>query len=237
MLRKLAWGAGLGTAVLGVVLVAGQAQAATIWTGDPGQGAGAFGNDNCVAPGSITAVTDPVHGKVFRFHKPAGDRRCEGHGIKVGGTKYAFQNNSTYYFGWSMKLSSNTDNNANFQWKSYGHHIQNFPLVLKMIGGRLTLLNRQPGNHEFKPWAKPLAANTWVHLVLGIHTSDALQGGWAEVYVDGVQQTFSNGAKRWPCRTWDSSNDPKWGVYGAQGTSVDNFVDVLKVGTAYADVA
>jgi hypothetical protein len=136
-----------------------------------------------------------------------------------------------------MKLSSATDNNANFQWKSYGQHIQNFPLVLKMIGGRLTLLNRQPGNHEFKPWSRPLAVNTWLHLVLGIHTSDALTGGWVEVYADGVQQTFSNGAKRWPCRSWDSYNDPKWGVYGAQGTTVDNFVSGLRVGTTYADVA
>jgi hypothetical protein len=164
--------------------------------------------------------------------------KCEAHGIKVDGRKYAFQNNnSTYYLGWSMKLSSTVDNNANFQRKSYGHHIQNYPLVLKMIGGRLTLLNRQPDNHDFLPWSRPFAANTWVHVVLGIHTSDALRGGWVEVYVNGVQQTFSNGAKRWPCRTWDSYNDPKWGVYGAQDNTVDNFVQGLKVGTAYTDVA
>jgi hypothetical protein len=228
---------GLAAAVLGVVFVAGQAHASIIWTGDTGKGTGVFGNGNCPAPGSISVVTDPSRGQVWRFHKPAGDRRCEAHGIKVGGRKYTFQNNSTYYLGWSMQLSSTVNNNANFQWKSYGHHIQNYPLVLKMIGGRLTLLNRQPGNHNFLPWSRPLAANTWMHVVLGIHTSDALQGGWVEVYIDGAQQTLSNGAKRWPCRTWDSYNDPKWGVYGAQANTVDNLVQGLKVGTTYADVA
>jgi hypothetical protein len=56
------------------------------------------------------------------------------------------------------------------------------------------------------------------------------------VYVGGVQQTFSNGQKRWACRTMDDINDPKWGVYGANGTAVTNYVDGLKVGTTYADV-
>jgi hypothetical protein len=237
MLRKLVLGLGLAAAVLGVVFVAGQAHASIIWTGDPGKGTGVFGINNCPAPGGIGVVSDPSRGTVWRFHKPAGDRRCEAHGIKVGGQKYTFQNNSTYYLGWSMKLSSTVNNNANFQWKSYGHHIQNYPLVLKMIGGRLTLLNRQPGNHNYLPWSRPLAVNTWMHVVLGIHTSGAIQGGWVEVYIDGVQQTFSNGAKRWPCRTWDSYNDPKWGVYGAEANTVDNLVQGLKLGTAYAEVA
>jgi len=236
MIRKLGWLAAIGAGALGLVLVAGEAHASVIWDGAAGKGAGVFGNSNCDSPGTITAVADASRGTVWRFNKPKGDKRCEAHGIKVGGKKYTFQNNSTYYLGWSMKLSSTVDNNANFQWKSYGHHIQNYPLVLKMRGGRLTLLNRQPGGKDYYPWSMPLSANTWTGIVLGIHTSDALTGGWVELYVGGVQQTFSNGQKRWACRTMDDTNDPKWGVYGATGAAVTNYVDGLKVGTTYADV-
>ena len=236
MLRKVAW-AGIAAAALGLVLMAGPAQAVVIWSGDAAAVGYPFGNSNCGRPGSIKVVSVPVHGKVWQYTKPKGDMRCESHGISIRGKRYKFSNNSTYYLGWWMNLSNTADNNANFQWKSYGHHIQNFPLALKMSKGKLTLLNRQPKGHTFFPWAVPFAANTWHHIVLGIHTSDQLLGGWAELYYDGVQQTFSNGSKRWACRTWDSSNEPKWGVYGAQRTAVINLVDDLKVGSTYADVA
>jgi len=236
MLGKLA-GAGVAAAALGFVLLAGPAQAAVIWTGDAAAGGFPFGNSNCSRPGSIKVVSNPVRGKVWQFNKPKGDLRCESHGISVRGKRYKFANNNTYYLGWWMNLSNTADNNANFQWKSYGHHIQNFPLVVKMIRGRVTLMNRQPRGQTFYPWAVPFAANTWHHIVLGIHTSDQLKGGWVELYYDGVQQTFTDGTKRWACRTWDSSNEPKWGVYGAQGFAVTNLVSGLKVGSTYADVA
>jgi hypothetical protein len=237
MLRRLGLAAAIGAGVLGIVLVANQANASVLWDGDAGKTKNAvFGIDNCETPGTIGTATDGTHGKVWQFHKSAGSNRCEAHGIKVGKSMYKFQNNATYYIGWSSKLSSTGDNNATFQWKSYGHHIQNFPLVLKMRGGKLTLLNRQPGKKEYYPWSKAVGANTWNKIVLGIHTSDATTGGWVEVYFNGVQQTFSNGQKRWPCRTWDSKNDPKWGVYGASDRTVDNLVDELKIGNTYADV-
>jgi hypothetical protein len=235
VLRKLGRVAAIG-GVLGLTLVATQAYASVLWDGDAGKGTGVFGNSNCGSPGSITAVTDPARGTVWRFNKPAGDKRCEAHGIKVGDNKYNFQNNSTYYIAWSMKLSSTVDNNANFQWKSYGHHIQNYPIVLKVRGGKLTLLNRQPGGRDYYPWSAAVSANAWNDIVLGIHTSSALTGGWVELYVNGVQQTFSNGQQRWPCRTWDGINDPKWGVYGATQTAVANYVDGLKIGATYADI-
>jgi hypothetical protein len=210
-----------------------------IWTGDAGRGSvgGTFGIDNCDSPGTIATTTDPTRGSVWRFTKPAGDNRCEAHGIKVGGAMYHFTDNATYYLEWSTRLSSTVDNNAIFQWKSYGNHIQNYPVVLKVLNGKLTVLNRQPGDQNYYPWSAPVRVGTWTHVVLGIHTSDALTGGWIELYVNGAQQKFSNGTTRWPCRTWDSSNDPKWGVYGAQDTTVVNDVDDLRVGTAYSDVA
>src|SRR6266511_298859 len=231
------WAVMLGALAAGAVLFPGPARASVIWDGDAARASASatFGIDNCDAPGSITAVTDPARGRVWRFDKPAGSNRCEAHGFKVGGGMYRFGNGGTYYLGWSSKLSNLTDNNATFQWKSYGNHIQNYPVVLKMLRGKLTLLQRQP-DQTYYPWSRAIAVNSWNHIVLGIHTSDALTGGWVELYLNGEQQTFSSGAKRWPCRTWDSSNDPKWGVYGAEASSVTNFVDDLKVGTSLAAV-
>ncbi|SMD24907.1 heparin lyase I family protein [Kibdelosporangium aridum] len=225
------------TAVLALSLLANPAHAATIWSGDPSGGLRVFGNMNCDSPGSVTAVDDPAHGRVWRYNKPSGSNRCENHGIAVGGKRYEFRNGSTYYLGWRSKLSSAVNNNATFQWKSYGNHIQNFPVVLKVISGRISILQRQPGGVERITWSRPITANTWHTYVLGLHLSSATTGGWVEFWFDGQKQTFTNNSQRWACRTWDSINEPKWGIYGASGTSVANYVDALKVGTAYSDVA
>jgi hypothetical protein len=196
----------------------------------------AFGILNCDRPGSISVVTDDARGKVWRFHKPADSNRCEAHGFKVNGSMFQTRNNATYYFGWSSRLSTVVRTNAVFQWKSYGDHAQNFPLVLSTDDGSLTLFNRQPDRQDYTPWRMPITAERWYDIVLGIHTSAAPRGGWVELYIDGVQQTFSNGATRWPCRTWDSHNDPKWGVYGAAGTDIDNDIDNLRIATRPQDV-
>jgi len=238
VLRRRVWTAALGAGMLGILGVAAHANAAVFFNGDATRSKSAvFGIDNCKAPGSISTVDVPGRGPVWKFTKPAGDNRCEAHGIKVDGQMFKFSNNSTYYISWESSLSSTVNDNAVFQWKSYGNHIQNFPLVLKMQNGKLTLLNRQPGGKTFLPFATPVKENTFNRIILGIHTSDALQGGWAELFLNGKQETFINGKTRWPCRTWDDHNDPKWGVYGAQGSSVTNMVDGLKIGTSLADVS
>jgi hypothetical protein len=225
-------------ALVVLVAVASSAQAAQIWDGDASRGRDVFGNigGECASPGSVTAVDDATQGRVWRFNKPSGLNRCEARGIKVNGARYSFSNNSTYYLGWRSKLSSTTNNNATFQWKSYQNHTQNFPIVLKMIGGKLTMLQRQPGGREYHPWSRTIRANEWHHIVLGIHTSSATTGGWVELYFDGEPQSFANGQRRWPCRSWDSYNDPKWGIYGARGTSLVTYVDGLRIGTSYGDV-
>src|SRR5436190_20520909 len=125
--------------VAALALVAGSAEASLIWDGDASKGTGVFGNLNCDSPGTVTAVSDATQGLVWRYDKPAADPRCESHGISVGGSKYVFSDGGTYYFGWRNRLSNLADNNANFQWKSYGTFIQNYPILLKMIGGRETL--------------------------------------------------------------------------------------------------
>ncbi|MGP3981401.1 carbohydrate-binding protein [Streptomyces sp. KR80] len=222
-----------------VLFVPGTAKASVVWDGDASKGTGVFAliGSNCASPGSVTVVSDDSRGKIFRFRKPAGLERCESRGIANNGQKYHFVNGRTYYLGWSFRLSNPVNNHAVFQWKSYGNHIQNWPVVLKMVDGKLTMLQRQPNNVVHTPWSKTITATNWNHIVLGLHLSDQTTGGWVELWLNGAKQTFTNGSQRWAARTWDDINDPKWGVYGADASSVDNHLDDLKVGTTYADVA
>jgi hypothetical protein len=232
----------LGSAVVaGATVLAQAAGASVIWDGDASRGTGVFKSlssaGNC-GTGSVTAVSDPVHGRIWRYHKPAGSNRCENHGIAVNGSGYAFRNNTLYYIGWRNRLSTAANNNANFQWKSYGNHIQNWPVVLKMVNGRLTMLQRQPGNQVSTIWSRPVSANTWNTYVLALRLSDQTRGGYIEFWFNGVKQTFSNGSQRYACRLFDGGHVcPKWGIYGGSGTAMTNFVDALRVGTTYADVA
>jgi hypothetical protein len=218
------------------VLLAAPAQASVIWDGDASKGTGIFSNLNCESPGGVAAVDDSTHGRVWRYNKPSGLNRCESKGIKVNGSTYTFRNGQTYYLGWYSKLSSTVNNNAVFQWKSYGNHTQNYPFVLKVISNRITMIQRQPGTSEVRIWSQPITANTWNQFVIGVYMSAQTRGGWIELWFNGQQQTFSSGVQRYACRTFDSENHPKWGVYGAKGTTVTNLVDGLRVGTSYADV-
>jgi hypothetical protein len=239
--------AGVLASVLGTVALAvcpSQAGASVtphslIWEGNPAQGTSVFGLLNCAAPGTITVAHDATKGAVWDFTKPAGDKRCEVHGIALNGTKYNFQNNSTYYFGWWSKLSSTVDDYANFQWKSYGTGMtQNYPFVISMHSGRTSIWQFQPGVAGKEVWASPsVTANTWMHYVVGVHTSSDLTGGWIQLWFNGSAQKFVNGSSQYACRTWDVSDDPKWGVYGATATNFSNEVAAPKMGTSYADVA
>lgn len=225
--------------VILLVVMVRPAEASVIWDGDASKGTGVFGiiGSNCASPGSVTAVDDASQGRVWRYDKPASSGRCETRGVKVGGSLYQFEGDRTYYLGWRTKLSNTVNNNATFQWKSFGNHIQNWPVVLKLIDGRLTMIQRQPDGVVHTVWSTPFAANTWYRVVLAIHVSDETLGGFVELWFNGVKQTFSDGTQRWECRTLDDENHPKWGVYGATGSDVRHYVDALKIGTSYSDVA
>ena len=236
-LRRLASATGAFLAIS-----AGPVHATLIWEAHVSQGTSVFkgigGDGNC-GTGSITGFSDSQRGTVWRYHKPSSSGRCENHGIAVNGSGYYFQNGRTYYLGWFSRLSTSANNNANFQWKSYEAHIQNYPIVIKMISGRVHLLQRQPGESLTTIWSTPLSANVWNHFVLGISLSQETRGGAIEFWYNGIRQTFVNGTQRYMCRTYDSGNHncPKWGIYGGTGTDMSNYVDDLRVGTAYADVA
>ncbi|MDQ1006024.1 hypothetical protein QFZ82_000509 [Streptomyces sp. V4I23] len=224
-------------------VVASPASAAVIWDGDASQGTGVFPTVECPSPGHLaTAAQTDGHGTVFRYTKGTTEWRCESRGIKVGGARYTFQNNSTYYLGWESKLDKVSLPGGGdfvvFQWKSYPSADQNYPLLMTISDGRIRLTYVAPGGVWTGIWSAPVAAFNWNRFVLGIHTSTSTTGGWVELWFDGVKQKFSNGSQRYVGRTWDSANEPKWGVYDRDNTTdeIINRIDSLKVGTAYSDV-
>src|SRR5260370_24780851 len=115
------------------VLLAGIAHAGVIWDGSASKGSSVFGNLNCDSPGTVIAVNDSTFGRVWRFDKPAGDRRCEAHGAAGGHAAIG----GTYYIGWRSRLTTTADANPNFPWKALRRPpLQNFPPVLNNPRGQ-----------------------------------------------------------------------------------------------------
>ncbi|MFD5625236.1 MULTISPECIES: heparin lyase I family protein [unclassified Streptomyces] len=215
------------------------AHAATIWDGDAGQGIGVFGSVECDSPGSLVTAANPDgHGTIFRYTKPSGLIRCENRGVKVDGTRYAFAPDTTYWLGWESQLSSVSGDFVVWQWKSYPNAQQNYPLIMTVKDGSVRLFQVGTDAAWNLIWSAPVAAGEWHRYALGIHTSASASSGWVELYADGARQTFTDGATRHPARTWDSANEPKWGVYDRDTpqNAVVNRIDRLRVGTSYADV-
>ncbi|MFG3103673.1 heparin lyase I family protein [Streptomyces sp. NPDC048182] len=227
----------LGSALALSLLAASPAHASVIWDGDASGGTAVFSSLLCDAPGSVTAQDNhDGRGPVFKFNKPLGLKRCEAHGITVGGARYTFHENATYWIGWDT--STNTpDAGTIFQWKSYGtndQNQQNYPVLMKVEGGELKLFHILPGEEWTLKWSTPVATSTYKRVVLGIHTSSDASAGRVEAYYNGRKVADFTG------RTWDDlGNDTRFGSYGEEVTDarVINWIDGLKVGTAYGDVA
>ncbi|NGN70148.1 hypothetical protein G5C51_40465 [Streptomyces sp. A7024] len=224
------------------LLTTTQAHAALLWTGDPAKGLAVFGNVECPSPGSLVTADQPDGATAYRYEKAVGSERCETRGIRVDGSQHKFAAGQTYWLGWESKVSTTTGLDGDFsvfQWKSYPNGAQNYPLIMTVAQGKLVLHYSPPNGSGWTTiWSKPVAANDWHRFALGIHTSDSASGGWAELYVDGAKQTFSNGSTRFTGRTWDGYNDPKWGAYdrGNTTTEIVNRVRELRIGTSYGDV-
>jgi hypothetical protein len=87
-------------------------------------------------------------------------------------------------------------------------------------------------------WSIPFTPQTWYAVVLSIKVSSDVKQGYVEWWYDGEPQQLANGSTRFVCRTWDGTySDPKWGVYGASGSVVTNYVTSLRIGIDYASVA
>jgi hypothetical protein len=247
MSNRVHRGLTLAAAAALTVAFSATSEATLLWDGDASKGTGVFKliGSNCSSPGSVSAVSDTTHGTVWRYNKPSGLDRCESHGARNGGTNMTFSNGSQYYLGWRYRLSSTVDNNAQFQWKVFpapGPDGLNWPLALKVVNNRAVMLNRKgirsDGSYEvYEIWSHSISANTWYNMVLNLRLSGTRDGGFIEIWLNGVQQTLLGGTTRWACQLHDEEHVcPKWGVYGASGSSVSNYVDALKIGTTFADV-
>jgi hypothetical protein len=79
-----------------------------------------------------------------------------------------------------------------------------------------------------------------VHVMLSTKKTE----GWVELWHDEVQQTFTNGQKRYTCSTVDAKAGSfvllKWGVYRSGSVNgkgpASAFMSRARIGTTYADV-
>ncbi len=231
------------TSALLSVFIAAAAQASVIWT--CGSTTSTFksvefqDNDNnyhSTNGSTVTRVTDATFGGVWKFHKDDLDRRSEA----KGAAGVIINGGSTYYIGWRFKLSSLTNNNSIFQWKSYGSPmVQNYPIVIKMINGQLNLEHYSQGQVRRTLWAANVSANRWYSLVLKVTVSDSATGGNIQFWFgdDTTPETLKTGGTSFTCKTFDGSSiEPKWGYYGETNTNEDVYIGQLKIGTTYNDV-
>ncbi len=173
-------------------------------------------SDGQCGQGRVTVVSPGV----FDFYKPASANRCEAKGA-AGITP---TRGRTYTIQWSFRLSNTVNNNAVFQWKSYGRPmLQNYPLVLKMIDRQLCFMYKGPSASGVIWNRTSIAANTTHTVRLQILVSDSASAGRVSYWLDGSAK-FTNRA----ARTFDGTSvEPKWGVYGASGTTVTDRVSSL----------
>jgi hypothetical protein len=159
-------------------------------------------------------------GGTFNFNKPSSANRCEAKGAKgIDPTK-----GHTYTINWKFKLNNTVNNNAVFQWKSYGSPMtQNFPVVLKVINRELCLQYTPSGGSSRILSRTGISAGTTYTVKMVITVADSESSGRVSFWLNGSQKV--NAAH---CRTFDGNEvEPKWGIYGATGTQVTDTVSSL----------
>jgi hypothetical protein len=115
---------------------------------------------------------------------------------------------------------------------------QNHPFMMKFApDGKLHFTYYKPGDISQDLWSLVVPANQWNSVVVGIHVDDAEFGGWLQFWWNGVPQNLAGGGKQFPCRTFDSRGVmPKWGVYGANKTTMSLYIHALEMGTTFEAV-
>ncbi len=159
-------------------------------------------------------------GGTFNFNKPAGVNRCEAKGAKgINPTQ-----GRTYTINWKFRLNKTVNNNAIFQWKSYGSPmVQNYPLVLKVISNQLVFQYTPPSASSIRVNATSISANTTYTVRLQIYVSNSASSGWVSYWLNGSQKL-----NKYKAKTFDGSSvEPKWGIYGATSTQVTDTVSSL----------
>lgn len=199
-------------AALGIVVASAlPAQAAVIYqqTGLPG--------DRTCPDGSIAWHNDSQEGRVVKVDVREGSykERCE----FVGGGSGKLKNGMTVYMGWKSRIvaPSSGDWNNIMQLKCHGQHVANHPLLLRVGGKRLTLMNYEDVNGKLQGrpvWSAPLPVDRWFSVLMKVHYSESRTAGSVQLWLDGKLQTFDNGKTTHNGQTWDGSeNNVHWGIY------------------------
>lgn len=193
---------------------------------------------NVEQAGTVTTVNDETNTLCWKFLKPSGSHRAEGHGAK----NYQANDGADIYIGWTSKLymPSSLQTDAVFQWKSYptAGSLQNHPIMLRTKNGKLELQHFDSNHVASVPWSTTLSTSTWLKFVLRMKISRDPGVGFVEFWYNGVKQTFSNGSQRLYCRTLDSDYcDPKWGVYGGDEAQATNIVKKIRIASTYSEAA
>ncbi len=202
-------------ATMALAVLSFYAKSSDAWTATSTSSFKSITSDGQCGQGTITGS-----GGTFNFNKPASANRCEAKGAKgIDPTR-----GRTYTIDWKFKLNNTVNNNAVFQWKSYGRPmLQNYPLVLKVISRQLCFQYAPPSASSRVLNRTSISANTTYTVRLQIFVSDSESSGWVSYWLNGSQKL-----NHYMCRTFDSDSvEPKWGIYGATGTSVTDTVSSL----------
>jgi len=215
----------------------------THWNGDASIGSSIWKTTNIDGSGTITTPSDSKYGTIWKFYKPAGSHRTESHAA----AGFTASEGDDIYIGWHSKLDmpANIQSNAVFQWKAYSYNpavepmTQNYPIVFKTTSaGNLDLMHFAPGKIGTVVWSIPLSRNTWNDFVLRLKVSRNGTVGFMEFWYNGVKQDLTGGTQRYYARTLDADFcDPKWGAYGADATTITNYVSGLRIASSYREAA
>jgi hypothetical protein len=193
---------------------------------------------NVEQTGTVTVVNDETGTPVWKFLKPAGSHRAEGHG-SVG---FSAPEGTNFYVGWQSKIyiPQTLETEAIWQWKSYptAGALANHPLMLRTKNGNIELQYFDANHTAFVLWSTPLVTSTWTDFTFRINASYSATTGYVELWYNGVKQTLSGGSQRYYCRTLDSDYcDPKWGVYGGDASQATHFAKRIRIASSYAEAA
>jgi hypothetical protein len=172
--------------------------------------------DQTCPNGDISWHNDSQEGRVLKFtvREGSGKERCE---FAVGRRK--LQNGQTVYIGWKSRViaPSSGDWNNIFQLKCHGKFVANHPLLLRVGGKRLHMLNYEDVNGKLQNrqvWSTPLPHDKWFSIVLKVHYSESRSQGSVQIWYNDKLQKLDNGKTIHNGQTWDGSeNNVHFGIY------------------------
>jgi hypothetical protein len=178
-----------------------------LWSGD--MSSGSLSQYSLVeqCPGAISVVGIPAPAGVHAVALTVNDNdtmsACPNHVFSANPAAAVdspdlFHNGDDRYIGFSSFLPANFPTIPHwFQLAEiYGQpFVGSPPIGIDIEGTRLGLWRNQATGYD-NPWSVPLQTNTWLDMVLHVKFSSDPTVGFIEIWLNGVQQTFSNGQQR-----------------------------------------